>query len=253
MGWNYLPIHKFGGAAKLTEEIIDPLVELHGTNKSIIYCTVKQFQYHWTSDKSSSNIMLMDTLKQLLSINEFSWPHSLNRWPLTHWGWVTHICVSKLTIIGSDNGLSPGRRQAIIWANAGMLLIGPLGIKYSGILMEIDTFPFKKIHLKMSPGKCRPFCLSLNVLIRWPIGNPLRVQILACVHSLPYCIVTRAHTLLWFLSAKYSKIPKFVLTTSIFNQQDFVKFIKQWVIWFTGLILFYEFHKQYMLKFLKFL
>ena len=30
---------------------------------------------------------------------------------LTHWGRVTHICVSKLTIIGSDNGLSPGRRH----------------------------------------------------------------------------------------------------------------------------------------------
>ena len=43
---------------------------------------------------------------------------------LTHWGRVTHICISKLTIIGSDNGLSPGRRQAIIWTNAGILLIG---------------------------------------------------------------------------------------------------------------------------------
>ena len=32
---------------------------------------------------------------------------------LTHWGRVTHICVGNLTIIGSDNGLSPGRRQAI--------------------------------------------------------------------------------------------------------------------------------------------
>ena len=31
---------------------------------------------------------------------------------LTHWGRVTHICVSKLTIIGSDNGLSPGRRPS---------------------------------------------------------------------------------------------------------------------------------------------
>ena len=31
---------------------------------------------------------------------------------LTHWGWVTHICISNLTIIGSDNGLSLGRRQA---------------------------------------------------------------------------------------------------------------------------------------------
>ena len=37
---------------------------------------------------------------------------------LTHWGRVTHICVGNLTIIGPDNGLSPGRRQAIIWSNA---------------------------------------------------------------------------------------------------------------------------------------
>ena len=44
---------------------------------------------------------------------------------LTHWGRATHICVSELTIIGSDNGLSPERRQAIIWTNAGILLIGP--------------------------------------------------------------------------------------------------------------------------------
>ena len=35
---------------------------------------------------------------------------------LTHWGWVGHICVDKLTIIGSDNGLAPSRRQAIIWS-----------------------------------------------------------------------------------------------------------------------------------------
>ena len=45
---------------------------------------------------------------------------------LTHWGRVTHICVSKLTIIGSDNGLSPGLLQAIIWTNAEILFIGPL-------------------------------------------------------------------------------------------------------------------------------
>ena len=50
---------------------------------------------------------------------------------------VTHICVNKLTIIGSDNGLSPGRRQAIIWTNVGILLIGPLGTNFSEILIEI--------------------------------------------------------------------------------------------------------------------
>ena len=43
------------------------------------------------------------------------------------------MCVSKLTIIGSDNGLSPGRRQAIIWTNAGIVLIGPLETNFSEI------------------------------------------------------------------------------------------------------------------------
>ena len=84
--------------------------------------------------------------------------------PLTHWGRVTHICVGNLTIIGSDNGLSPGRRQAITFTNVWKLLIGPLGINFSEILIKIHTFSFKKIHLKMSSGKWRPSCLGLNVL-----------------------------------------------------------------------------------------
>ena len=83
---------------------------------------------------------------------------------LTHWGRVTHICVRNLTIIGSDNGLPPSRRQAIIWTNAGLLLIGPLGTNFSEILIEIHIFSFKKMHLKMSSGNWRPFCLGLNVL-----------------------------------------------------------------------------------------
>ena len=83
---------------------------------------------------------------------------------LTHWGRVTHICVGKITIIGSDNGLSPGRRQAIIWTNAGILLIGPLGTNPSQIVIGIQTFSFKKMHLKVSSAKWRPFCIGFNVL-----------------------------------------------------------------------------------------
>ena len=83
---------------------------------------------------------------------------------LTHWGRVTHRCVSKLTIIDSDNGLSPGRRQAIIWTNAAILLIGPLGTNFSEIFIEIITFSFKKMRLKVYSAKRRPFCLGLNVL-----------------------------------------------------------------------------------------
>ena len=88
---------------------------------------------------------------------------------LTHWGRVTHICVSKLTITGSDNGLSPKRHQAIIWTNAGILSIGPLGTaNFSEISIGIKRFSFKKMHFKMSSAKWRPFCLGLNELIRFP-------------------------------------------------------------------------------------
>ena len=65
---------------------------------------------------------------------------------LTHWGRVMYICVSKL-IIGSDNGLPPGHHQAIIWTNAGILLIGPLGTNFSEILFAIEIFSFKKMHV----------------------------------------------------------------------------------------------------------
>ena len=101
---------------------------------------------------------------------DFSWQR--NGWAefwwvleyLTHWGRVTHICVSKLTIIGSDNGLSPDRRQAITWTNVGILLIGPLGTNFSEILIKILTFSFKKMRMKVPSAKRRPFCLGLNVL-----------------------------------------------------------------------------------------
>ena len=91
-----------------------------------------------------------------------------NVYMLTHWGRVTHICVSKLAIICSDNDLSPGRRQAIIGTNAGILLTGQLGTNFSENVIEIYTFSFKKIHLKMSSGRWLPFCLGLNVLTSHP-------------------------------------------------------------------------------------
>ena len=72
------------------------------------------------------------------------WGHLI----LIHWGRVTHICVGKLTIIGSDNGLAHARSQAITWTIVGILLIGPQGINFSEMLIEIHTFSFKKINLK---------------------------------------------------------------------------------------------------------
>ena len=84
---------------------------------------------------------------------------------LTHLGRPTHICVGILTIIGSDNGLSPGRRQAIIWTYDGILFIRALGTNFSEMLGKIHSFSFKKMHLKMSSAKWRLFLLGLNVLI----------------------------------------------------------------------------------------
>ena len=83
---------------------------------------------------------------------------------LTHWGRATHICVSKLTVIGSDNGLMPGPRQAMIWTNTEILLIEPLGTNFSENLIGIQTFSFKKMHLKMLSAKWRLFRLGLNEL-----------------------------------------------------------------------------------------
>ena len=104
---------------------------------------------------------------------------------------MTHIYVSNLTIIGSDNGLSPGRRQAIIWTNAGILSIGPLGTNFNEISNGIQTFSFKKMHFKMSSAKWRAFCLGLNGLmgsqcITYQLMNrwlSSRLQLLQCVSS----------------------------------------------------------------------
>ena len=69
-----------------------------------------------------------------------------------------------LTIIGSDNGLSPGRRQAIFWTNVGILSIEPLETNFSEIVIKIRAVLFKKRHMKMSSAKSHPLCIGLIVL-----------------------------------------------------------------------------------------
>ena len=59
------------------------------------------------------------------------------------------------------------RWQAIIWTNAGTLLIGPLGTNLSKILIEIHTFSLKKMHLKMPSAIWCLFLLCLNVVNAW--------------------------------------------------------------------------------------
>ena len=76
-----------------------------------------------------------------------------------------------------------GPHQAIIWTNDEILLIVPLGTNLSKILIQIHTFSFKKIHLKMSAGKWRIFCLGLNVLIDTLCANFVNTQL---IHSLAH-------------------------------------------------------------------
>ena len=92
---------------------------------------------------------------------------------LLYWDRVTQICVSDLIIIGSDNGLPAGPRQAIIWPNAGIILTAQLEIYFNELLIEIQTFLSMIMNLKMSSGKWRLFRLGLNVLSVNPTSEVL--------------------------------------------------------------------------------
>ena len=150
-------------------------------NQIVSTCHVRHFPQSKLFSLVTTRVTFLPVMKSngyfrvLFQIQLKFVPLTISQHCLTHWGRVTHICVSKLTIIGSDNGLSPGRRQAIIWTNAGILLIRPLGTNFSEMLIEILAFSFKKMRLKVSSAKWRPFCLDLNVNQRhhvtWTVGE----------------------------------------------------------------------------------
>ena len=79
--------------------------------------------------------------------------------------------------LGSDNGLLPKRRQAIIRTSADILSIRPQGTYFNEILFEIQIFSFMKIHLNMSSVKWRSFCLGGNELIKWTNTDTIELYI----------------------------------------------------------------------------
>ena len=97
------------------------------------------------------------------------WWTGVQFWPA---GRFTHMRRFPDHSIGSNNSLSPDWRQAIIWTNTILLSIGPLGTNFSQNAFKIQTFLLKRIHLKISSGKCRSFCLSLSVLTHWSLMMP---------------------------------------------------------------------------------
>ena len=115
--------------------------------------TSRYWQHHFQTN--ASQLWMITKCIWIIPKNHcFARSHFFHIFSLNHWGRVTHICVGNLAIIGSHNGLSPGRRQAIIWTSAGILLIGPLGTNFSDISIE---FPLKKMRLKGSSAEWRPF------------------------------------------------------------------------------------------------
>ena len=94
----------------------------------------------------------------------------------THWGQVMPICVSKLIIIGSDIGLLPGRCQAIIWTNAGILSIGILVTNFCEILSGIHEFSSRKCiwkcHLLNGSNFVSASMYSLQFLRKRPKFQP---------------------------------------------------------------------------------
>ena len=85
--------------------------------------------------------------------NECCCPRTVNS---SNVNFTSNMSLNRVSI-DSDNGLSPGRCQAIIWTNAGIFLIGPFGTKFNEILIEIWMFSFNKMYLKMSSGNLRLF------------------------------------------------------------------------------------------------
>ena len=81
-----------------------------------------------------------------------------------------YIYIANLTIIGSDNGMSSGQHQAIIWTNAGILLIEPLGTNFSEILVKnsyifIQENAFEKVLCIMAAILSWPLYLQWELLI----------------------------------------------------------------------------------------
>ena len=77
-----------------------------------------------------------------------------------------------LANIGSGNGLTPVRCQAITWTNTDLLLITPVATNFSEILIKIQQFSFKKMHVKNAVcGKAA--ILSARLCVNSPCLSPV--------------------------------------------------------------------------------
>ena len=88
-------------------------------------------------------------------------------WQLMSWRpWLSPTPTASVMATTKLTAKDPDRCQAIFWTNAEILLIEPMGTNFSEIWIGIQLFSLKKMHLKMSSAKWRPFCLCLNMVTR---------------------------------------------------------------------------------------
>ena len=143
-------------------------------------------------------------------------------------------------------GILPIRHQAITWTNADFLSFGPLGTNFSEVLIEILTFSFKKMDLKMSSVKWRPFCPGRDE--RTFIGYTIQIKqhhymriictssslcytndsiildIVMCVFALYRCCCIKEHVIVnqWAITCGYVHVP---------SHQDICKFGESTLLW----------------------
>ena len=103
LSWEDLKIHI--NKTRMKFEFLKSDPDLPGTNELILYSILCSW---WPGTARRQCICSLSIYQIRLYASE-----QVTCISLTHWGRATHICVSKQTIIGSDNGLSPGRRQAM--------------------------------------------------------------------------------------------------------------------------------------------
>ena len=115
------------------------------------------------SSLSPSLLAALNAFAQFIDTDSPGMPYG-NQLSYRYWGRMTHICVSKLTTIGSDNGLSHGRCKAIIWTKAGNIVEWGPGNEIQWTFNRNLNISFKIKQFKMASGKWRSFFFGLNVL-----------------------------------------------------------------------------------------
>ena len=152
--WHSWSIYGSVGSQPKSEDVTYVTFSLIGCGLAQLYIENRPWSHHYSdvimSMTNQWSTVAWDFVRFDFKMS-FSWTSSIAQPPYFL------SCVGNLIIIGPDNGLSPGRRQAIIWTNAGILIIGPRGTNFSEIFIGIQAFPFKKMNLKTTSAKWRPF------------------------------------------------------------------------------------------------